>query len=141
MSRPSSATVYGRAVHQAIGLRRSSLIPNARSRAKGFALSQHNINLVSPLVGSVQISAGFDPRLNEVFVNFMNEHVQFMSPPTTTLEDVPAIVREHLHVDLPQQVLDGVAQDHEDFVKGAKDVGRRIRQYQADGSLLHAVTY
>jgi hypothetical protein len=104
-------------------------------------LSQHNITINSPLLGSVQLTAGFDPRLKELFVNYVSDDDSFMSSPGLQLQDIARIVHEQLQIELPQQIIKGIEQDVLDFEQGATNVGRRISCYSADGALVSAITF
>jgi hypothetical protein len=42
---------------------------------------------------------------------------------------------------LPQSVIDGVQADLADLRIGARDIGRRITQYEADGRIAEAVKF
>lgn len=104
-------------------------------------MSQHQITLLSPVAGSVLVTAGFDPQLNEAFVNYESDSISFMSPPGTTVREIAGIVQKELQVALPQQVIDGVCQDVADLRIGATNVGRRIYQYAENGTLVDQITW
>lgn len=104
-------------------------------------MSQHQIEVQSPKLGTVQVSVGFDPILNEAFLNFFNERVQYMSPSGLTAAELQGIAKKELGLSLPQQVIDGVQGDVADFRLGSTDVGRRVKTYQSDGVLTDEVVY
>ena len=99
-------------------------------------MSQHIITLQTPTAGSVEIIAGFDPRLCEVFVNYRGEDCSFVSGPGFAVEDIPNACLDDLQAERPSQVLNGVRGDIADFRLGASDVGRRMFRYESDGTCI-----
>ncbi len=100
-------------------------------------MSQHIITLQSPQAGSVEVLAGFDPRLCEVFVNYYGTDCEFLSGPIFDVEDIARLVRDNLQTELPSQVLGGVREDIADFRRAARDdIGRRIVRYETDGTCI-----
>lgn len=104
-------------------------------------MSQHIIEVKSPTLGAVEVAAGFDPCLQEAFLNFHTDQASYISPPGTAASELQDIAFEELGVHLPEQVLAGVQEDIADLRMGATDVGRRMRRYHPDGTLAQAVTY
>jgi len=104
-------------------------------------MSQHQIEMQSPKLGTVQVTVGFDPILNEAFLNFLSKSGNYMSPPGLTARDLQDIAQKELGLSLPQQVIDGVQGDVADLRLGATDVGRRIKRYQSDGVLIKDLVY
>jgi len=97
-------------------------------------MSQHQIEVDSPVVGTVLVTAGYDAILSEAFLNFFNENHSYVSPMGCTVGDLQRIAKSELGIELPQQVIDGVSGDLADLRMGATDIGRRVRRYQRDGS-------
>ncbi len=104
-------------------------------------MSQHQIQVNSPKAGQVLVTVGYDPVLGEAFFNYFNDDTSYMSPPGLVVREIGNLAIEKLGQPLPQQVLDGVQADVADLRTGAKDIGRRITQYEADGSVAQAVKW
>lgn len=104
-------------------------------------MSQHQVQIQSPNVGNVLVSVGYDPILNEAFLNFMNDEHQYMSDSGLQTREIQQVAQAQLGVLLPQQIIDGVESDVADLRMGAQDVGRRIRRYDADGTLVDSVSW
>ena len=104
-------------------------------------MSQHQIHVNSPKVGQVLVTVGYDPMLDEAFLNYFNDDASYMSPPGLVVREVGKLALEQLGQPLPQSVLDGVQNDVADLRTGATDIGRRITQYEPDGSVADAVKW
>lgn len=104
-------------------------------------MSQHQIEVQSPKLGTVQVTVGFDPILNEAFLNYHSACGSYMGPSGLTARDLQEIAQKQLGLSLPQQVIDGVQGDVADLRLGARDVGRRIKRYQSDGVLIEELVY
>ena len=105
-------------------------------------MSQHQIQVNSPKVGQVLVTIGYDPMLDEAFLNYFNDSdASYMSPPGLVVGEIGKLAIEQLGLPLPQQVLDGVQNDVADLRTGATDVGRRITQYKPDGSVAQAAKW
>lgn len=98
-------------------------------------MSQHQIEVDSPKVGRLFVTVGYDPRLDDAFLNYFNDTDSFMSPAGCSVEDLQKISQAELGMELPQQLIDAVGYDLADLRLGATDVGRRIVQYCSDGSV------
>lgn len=104
-------------------------------------MSQHQIHVNSPKVGRVLVTVGYDPMLGEAFLNYFNDSASYMSDSGLTANEIGELAIEQLGVPLPQQVLDGVQNDVADLRTGATDVGRRLTQYEPDGSVAQAAKW
>jgi hypothetical protein len=104
-------------------------------------MSQHQIQVQSPKLGTVEVTVGFDPVLNEAFLSFFNDRAQYMSPSGLPAAELQGIAQKELGLSLPQQVIDGVQGDIADLRCGATDVGRRVKTYRSDGALIDEVVY
>jgi len=104
-------------------------------------VSQHQVQIQSPNVGNVLVTVGYDPILNEAFLNYMNDQHQYMSDSGLQAREIQKVAQAQLGVSLPQQIIDGVQSDIADLRMGARDVGRRIRRYEADGTLVDNVSW
>lgn len=105
-------------------------------------MSQHQIEVNSPKVGPVLVTVGYDPMLNEAFLNFSDEKTtSYMSPSGLVVSDINRLAEEKLGVLLPQTVIDGVQKDVADLRTGANDVGRRYTEYEPDGTVRKAAKW
>ncbi len=104
-------------------------------------MSQHQIEVRSPRLGTVEVTVGFDPRLNEAFLNFFNKRTQYMSPSGLAADELQEIAQGELGLSLPQQVIDGVQGDVADLRLGSTNVGRRITRYAVDGAVIDSHVY
>lgn len=99
-------------------------------------MSQHIISLPTPGDGLVEFTMGFDPRLEDFFVNALQDGEGiYMSPPNLDQQDIGVVIKERFGVDLPETVSQAVIQDAIDFRFGASDIGRRLYMYDALGVL------
>jgi hypothetical protein len=97
-------------------------------------MSQHSIVLLSPVLGEVEVIAGFDAALGEAFVTWEFEDRGFLSPSGITIADISRLVQDKLGVSLPQQVVQGIGADLADLRIGASDLGKRVYRYNSDGT-------
>ena len=97
-------------------------------------MSQHQIHVDSPRLGRVHVTIGYDPMLDEAFLNYFNDSTSYMSPSGLVVGELGTLAVEQLGRPLPQQVLDAVQNDVADLRMGATDVGRRVTYYEDDGS-------
>lgn len=104
-------------------------------------MSQHQIQVNSPKIGLVLVTVGYDPMLDEAFLNYFNNDVSYMSPPGLAAGEIAKLVLEHLGQPLPQSVLDGLQNDVADLRTGATDIGRRFTHYEPDGTVAQAVKW
>lgn len=104
-------------------------------------MSQHQIHVDSPKVGQVLVTVGYDPMQDEAFLNYVNDNFSYMSGPGLAVSEIQRLAVEELGMQLPQPVIDGVQADLADLRIGARDIGRRITQYEADGSIAEAVKF
>lgn len=106
-------------------------------------MSQHQIHVNSPKVGRVLVTVGYDPMLDEAFFNYFNDTagVSYMSESGLVVSEIGKLAVEQLGQPLPQQVLDGVQNDVAELRTGATDIGRRLTQYEADGTIAQAVKW
>lgn len=104
-------------------------------------MSQHQIQVNSPKVGRVLVTVGYDPMLDEAFLNYFNDDASYMSPPGLVVAEVGKLAIEQLGQALPQPVLEGVQNDVADLRTGATDIGRRVTQYEPDGTVAQAVKW
>ena len=104
-------------------------------------MSQHQIQVNSPKVGRVLVTVGYDPMLDEAFLNYFNDNTSYMSPPGLVAGEVEKLAIEQLGQPLPQPVLDGLQNDVADLRTGATDLGRRVTQYEPDGTVAQAVKW
>ena len=104
-------------------------------------MSQHQIHVDSPKVGQVLVTVGYDPMQDEAFLNYVNDNFSYMSDPGLAVSEIQRLAIEQLGMQLPQPVIDGVQADMADLRIGARDIGRRITQYEADGSIAEAVKF
>lgn len=104
-------------------------------------MSQHQIQVNSPKVGRVLVTVGYDPMLGEAFFNYFNDTASYMSPSGLVVKEIGELAIEKLGLPLPQPVLDGVQADVADLRTGATDIGRRITQYEADGTVAQAAKW
>lgn len=59
-------------------------------------MSQHQIQVNSPKIGLVLVTVGYDPMLDEAFLNYFNNDVSYMSPPGLAAGEIAKLVLEHL---------------------------------------------
>lgn len=104
-------------------------------------MSQHNIEMNSPLLGSVTITLGMDARLDEVFVTILGDDYQFSGPPGLEVDDLANVVQRQTKCVIPHEMLKGVRDDVAAFRDGAMDVNRRVVYYNADGSVASAQSW
>lgn len=104
-------------------------------------MSQHQIQVNSPKVGRVLVTVGYDPMLDEAFLNYFNDSASYMSDSGLVANEIGKLAIEQLGVPLPQPVLDAVQADVADLRTGATDVGRRVTQYEPDGTVAQAVKW
>lgn len=104
-------------------------------------MSQHQIQVNSPKVGRVLVTVGYDPMLDEAFLNYFNDKASYMSPPGLVVGEVGKLAIEQLGQPLPQPVLDAVQNDVADLRTGATDIGRRLTHYEPDGTVAQAVKW
>lgn len=104
-------------------------------------MSQHQIQIQSPNLGNVLVTVGYDPILNEAFLNYYNDQHQFMSDSGLQAREIQQVAQQQLGVSLPQQIVDGVQSDVADLRIGAQDVGRRVCRYESDGTLISSVSW
>ena len=70
---------------------------------------------------------------DEAFLNYVNDNFSYMSDPGLAASETPRLAVEELGMQLPKPVIDGVQAELADLRIAAKDIGRRITQYEADG--------
>lgn len=104
-------------------------------------MSQHQIQVDSPKLGHVTVTVGYDPMLDETFLNYFNDDVSYMSDSGLAVSEIQRLANEELGMQLPQQVIDGVQADLADLRTGATDIGRRITQYETDGTIAETVKF
>lgn len=104
-------------------------------------MSQHQIHVNSPKLGRVLVTVGYDPILNEAFLNYFNDKASYMSPPGLTVTELGKFALEQLGEPLPQPVLDGVQNDVAELRSGATDIARRFTHYEPDGTVAQAVKW
>ena len=97
-------------------------------------MSQHQIHVDSPRLGRVHVTIGYDPMLDEAFLNYFNDSTSYMSPSGLVVGELGTLAVEQLGRPLPQQVLDAVQNDVADLRMGATDIGRRVTCYEDDGN-------
>ena len=104
-------------------------------------MSQHIIALPTPQAGSVVITAGFDPRLSETFVNYCGQDCEYVSGPGLRVEDINPLLQQQLQTQIPMQLLDAVRQDIADYLAGAEDIGRRVSRYDSAGTCIDSTRW
>ena len=97
-------------------------------------MSQHQIHVDSPRLGRVHVTIGYDPMLDEAFLNYFDDSTSYMSPSGLVVSEIGKLAVEQLGRPLPQQVLDAVHNDVADLRMGATDIGRRVTHYEDDGT-------
>ena len=65
--------------------------------------------------------------------HYVNDNFSYMSDPRLAASETPRLAVEELGMQLPKPVIDGVQAELADLRIAAKDIGRRITQYEADG--------
>lgn len=98
-------------------------------------MSQHIIELDSPIIGSVTITLGMDARLGEVFVTILGEDYTFEGPPGITVEELSNVVHEQTRCRIPPAIVAAVLEDQAAVRAGATDVNRLVVNYNVDGSV------
>jgi hypothetical protein len=101
-------------------------------------MSQHQIELNSPIKGHVQATVGYDGRLDEAFFSYHNRQAQFSTAGGIAIDDIQDVAMAQLGVRIPQPVIDAVHADLADLRLGATDINRRLFQYTPEGALVQS---
>lgn len=59
-------------------------------------MSQHLIQIQSPKVGTVTVCVGYDPMLEEAFLNYYNEETSYMSNPGLAVNEIEHVALREL---------------------------------------------
>lgn len=98
-------------------------------------MSSHQMTIVSPKLGSVQVQAGWDAAMNEAYLTFEGER-SYLSPSGLTVDQLQPLADEKLGVQLPQTMIDLIHSDLADVRMGEQDVNRRVYRYDEAGNLI-----
>lgn len=104
-------------------------------------MSQHHFPAQSTILGKVAVLVGFSPRCHGHFTRvIVNNEPMHLADDLPDVEAVRADL-QRVGVDVPKNILAGIAKDQADCLAGVAHVGRRLFEYNPRGNLVHQGTW